>query len=155
MFFAAVGTWSGTELIDQVLVTPPMGTLSCQLLSRGVLSGGNLLRPPQFERAPSMTVGAYDIAFRDLRQKLGGRHQHCPAGHQVECFERGIPVIEIHLMWLKDSMAIQARDCTKLPKHLDSAVLADPHTVDLEFAISPVIRDVCSALALSGRHPAM
>ena len=99
-----------------------------------------------------MAVGADDVALRDFGHEFCGGHQHRSAGHQVEKLGRRISVIEVHLERFEAPTAVHAWDSAQISEHFDSAGLPDPHSRDLEFAITPVVIDVGCALAPSERH---
>jgi hypothetical protein len=51
-------------------------------------------------------------------------------------------MIEVHLVRLESTSAIDARAVAEFPKELDGSALPDPHAGDFEIAVALVIRDV-------------
>ncbi len=61
-------------------------------------------------------------------------------------------MVEVHLEGFVALATVHAGDSPQIPEHFDSAGLPDPHSRDLEFAITPVVVDVRSPLARSRGH---
>lgn len=61
-------------------------------------------------------------------------------------------MIEIHLVRLEVSAAVDTRDLTEFPNKLARTGLPDSNSVEFKIAVPPVIGNVCWALVLPGRH---
>ena len=103
-------------------------------------------------RSDAMTVGADDVAFRDLSLKHGAILQKDLAGTEVEEFLTWVPVIKIHGVWGKAPTTVQARDTSELTKPFKSRSLAAHHALNLGVAMARVVDDVVRALISRTTH---
>src|SRR5438552_17629475 len=98
---------------------------------------GGLLRV----RANGVTVGADDVALRDLFEQANARCEHRPAPRKPERLSRSISMVEVHLMWLECATAVLAGNPAKLPKELERRALTRHHAIDLALAVTAVVAD--------------
>jgi hypothetical protein len=100
----------------------------------------------------AMAVRTDDVALGNLGKDLRRRRQRRPAGHHIERLGRGIPMIEVHLVWLEAFSTVGARDSTEVAEQLDHAGLADANPLQLGLPVSAVILDVVGSLARASCH---
>src|SRR5262245_30572905 len=62
-------------------------------------------------------------------------------------------MVEIHLVWLKPTVAVGTWHTTERPQELQILVLSSSHPGDLSRAISRVVRDVRGPLIPNTSHP--
>src|SRR5262245_53142870 len=91
---SAIGAWPVPEIVEHSCLCPPGCALPGQVARRACRPG----RPSGVPtlRSNSVTVGAHDVAFRDLCKDRRARAEHGAAGSEAKLLLRAFPMIEVH-----------------------------------------------------------
>lgn len=99
-----------------------------------------------------VTVGADDVAFRDLTEQTWSWREHCLRPCDAELLRIRVTVVEVHLMRQEHAMAIQTGNLAKASKKFHRDPLATNDPIELALTIPRVVTDVVRMLVTTAAH---